>query len=132
MVKHPPKDIDVLLMEGSSLTRLDDHATFPTEQDIENRFVEAFNTTAGLSMVHTSAQNIDRIVSLYRACKRTGKTLVIDLYAAAILEATGNDSIPQSSWPSVALYVPESQRRLIKRNKWFALLPLCQDSCRIF
>lgn len=122
MVKHPPKDIDVLLMEGSSLSRLDDEATFPTEQDMESQLVESFKATSGLAMVHTSAQNIDRIVSLYRACKRTGRTMVVDLYAAAILEATGGDSIPKSSWPGVALYVPESQRRLIKRNEWFELL----------
>jgi ribonuclease J len=122
MVAHPPKDIDVLLMEGSSLSRLDDDASFPTEQDMENQLVETFKATSGLAMMHTSAQNIDRIVSLYRACKKTGRTLVIDLYAAAILEATGNDSIPQSSWSGVALYVPESQRRLIKKNGWFDLL----------
>lgn len=122
MVAHPPKNIDVLLMEGSSLSRLDDDASFPTEQEMENQLVESFKATSGLAMMHTSAQNIDRIVSLYRACKKTGRTLVIDLYAAAILEATGNDSIPQSSWPGVALYVPESQRRLIKKNSWFDLL----------
>jgi ribonuclease J len=122
MVLHPPKDIDVLLMEGSSLSRLDDEASFPTEQVMENQLVETLKATAGLAMVHTSAQNIDRIVSLYRACKKTDRTMVIDLYAAAILEATGNDNIPQSSWPGVALYVPESQRRLIKKNEWFELL----------
>ncbi len=122
MVTHPPKDIDVLLMEGSSLSRLDNDASFPSEQDMENQLVATFKATTGLAMMHTSAQNIDRIVSLYRACKKTGRTLVIDLYAAAILEATGNDSIPQSSWPRVALFVPESQRRLIKKNGWFDLL----------
>ena len=122
MVTHPPKDIDVLLMEGSSLSRLDNDASFPSEQDMENQLLESFKATSGLAMMHTSAQNIDRIVSLYRACKKTGRTLVIDLYAAAILEATGNDNIPQSSWPGVALFVPESQRRLIKKNGWFDLL----------
>lgn len=122
MVAHPPKGIDVLLMEGSSLSRLGDDAVFPTEAELEDQLVEHFKATPGMAMVHTSAQNIDRIVSLYRACKKTGRTLVIDLYAAAILEATGNDSIPKSSWPNVALYVPESQRRLIKRNEWFQLL----------
>jgi ribonuclease J len=122
MVKTPPKDIDVLMMEGSSLSRLDNDATFPSEQEMENQLVESIKATSGLVMMHTSAQNIDRIVSLYRACKKTGRTMVVDLYAAAILEATGSDSIPKSSWPGVALYVPESQRRLIKRNEWFELL----------
>lgn len=131
MVAHPPKDIDVLLMEGSSLSRLEDNGAFPTEAELEQELIAKFKTTEGLVMMHTSAQNIDRIVSLYRACKQTGRTLVIDLYAAAILEATGYKSIPQSSWPSIALYVPESQRRLIKRNAWFDLLER-HSSQRIF
>lgn len=122
LIQNPPENVDVLLMEGSSLSRLDDEVTFPTEQELENQFMSSFNTTSGMVMVHASTQNIDRIVSIYRACKRTGRTLLIDLYAAAILESTGNHSIPQSSWPGMALYVPECQRRLIKRNGWFDLL----------
>ncbi|MGV7245199.1 hypothetical protein ACRXB1_26230, partial [Caballeronia sp. M23-90] len=43
------------------------------------------------------------LVSIYRAAKRTGRTLVIDLYAAAVLEATGNTDLPQSHWDGVAL-----------------------------
>jgi len=122
MVARPPKNIDVLLMEGSSLSRLDNDATFPTETELELELAEHFKATVGMVMMHTSAQNIDRIVTLFRACKRTGRTLVIDLYAAAILEATGGESVPQSAWPGIALYVPEAQRRQIKRNKWFELL----------
>jgi len=47
---------------------------------------------------------------------------VIDLYAASILEATGNPRIPQSDWPEVTLYVPQAQRVQIKNNAWFDLL----------
>ncbi|MFZ4746715.1 MAG: hypothetical protein ACOYLK_07450 [Sphingomonas sp.] len=32
-----------------------------------------------------SAQNVDRTVTLYRAAKRTGRNLVVDLYAADVL-----------------------------------------------
>lgn len=122
LVAHPPEDIDVLLMEGSSLSRLEEHDRFPTEAEIEQEFLDAFRQTSGMVLCHTSAQNIDRVVSLYRACRQTGRTLIIDLYAAAILEATGYDSIPQSSWPGIALYVPESQRKMIKKHGWFDLL----------
>ncbi|WP_139379572.1 hypothetical protein [Zoogloea sp. LCSB751] len=118
----PPTGIDVLLMEGSSLSRLEDDDVFPSEAELEEAFVRQFRATASLSMVLTSAQNIDRVVSLYRACKRSGRTLVIDLYAAAILEATGNGNIPQSDWPGIALLVPESQRTQIRKNEWFELL----------
>ncbi len=122
LIENPPKDIDVLLLEGSSFGRLKDDQQFPTESDIENQLVQAFSTTEGLALVHASVQNIDRVVSVMRACKRTGRRLIIDLYTAAILEATGNPNIPQSNWPDVALYIPQAQRIQIKKNAWFDLL----------
>ena len=118
----PPKDIDALLVEGSSLGRLRDDQHFPSEADLEARLVEAFSVTEGLALVHTSAQNIDRIESIFHASKATGRTLVIDLYSAAILEATASAAIPQSNWPDVALFVPQGQRLQIKENAWFELL----------
>jgi ribonuclease J len=122
MIANPTKNIDVMLLEGSSLGRLDMDQSFKTEMELEVELVEAFKASKGLAMVHCSSQNIDRIVSIIRASKRTGRTLVIDLYTAVILEATGNSSIPQSSWQDVALFIPQSQRVKIKKNAWFDLL----------
>jgi len=122
LTTNPPKNIDVLLLEGSSLGRLNNDQHFPTEKEIEAQLIHTFSTTDGLALVHTSGQNIDRIVSIFRASKRTGRKLIIDLYTAAILEATGNDNLPQSAWSDVALYVPQSQRVQIKENTWFDLL----------
>ena len=122
LIANPPTNIDALLLEGSSLGRLNDDQHFPTEADIETQLVQAFSATEGLALVHTSAQNIDRVVSILRACKRTGRKLIIDLYTAAILEATGNLHIPQSNWPEVSLFIPQAQRIQIKENAWFDLL----------
>ena len=122
LVANPPTNVDTLLLEGSSLGRLNDDQRFPSEGEIEAQLVQAFSTTEGLALVHTSAQNIDRVVSILRASKRTGRKLIIDLYTAAILEATGNHNIPQSDWPNVALFVPQAQRIQIKKNAWFDLL----------
>ena len=122
MIKSPPEHIDVMLLEGTSLGRLGDDKPFPSETDIERKFEKAFNETAGLAMVHCSSQNVDRVVSVMKASKRTGRKLVIDLYTAVVLEATGNKHIPQSDWREIALFVPESQSWKIKRNAWFDLL----------
>jgi ribonuclease J len=122
MIKNPPEHIDVMLLEGTSLGRLDDDKPFPSETDIERKFEKAFEETAGLAMVHCSSQNVDRVVSIMRASKRTGRKLVIDLYTAVILEATGNLNIPQSDWEDVVLMVPQSQRVKILKNAWFDLL----------
>jgi ribonuclease J len=121
-IHNPPKDVDTLLMEGTTLGRLDSEFVARSENEIEDRFVELFQATSGLVLVHPSIQNIDRMVSIFRACKRSGRRMVIDLYAAVILEATGNPNIPQSNWPNVAIYIPQRQRVQIKNNKWFDLL----------
>lgn len=122
LIAHPPQSIDVMLMEGSSFGRIDPNLTFPTEAEVEQQLVQLFKNTEGLALVAASAQNIDRMVSLYRACKRTGRTLIIDLYAAEVLRATGNANIPQSDWPQVAVYIPHYQRIQIKRSGRFDLL----------
>ncbi len=122
LTANPPKNIDALLLEGSSLGRLNDEQHFPTEKEIETQLIRLFSITESLTLVHTAGQNIDRIVSIFRASKKTGRKLIIDLYTAAILEATGNEKLPQSYWSDVALYVPQSQRGQIKKNAWFDLL----------
>ncbi|KQT74913.1 MBL fold metallo-hydrolase [Methylobacterium sp. Leaf465] len=122
LVRDPPRGIDTLLLEGSSLGRLVDDRTFPSEAEIEDRFVGLFGDTAGMALVAASAQNIDRVGSLYRACKRTGRMLVLDLYAAEVLAATGNPRIPQSEWPGIAVFVPQHQRVRIKRTGRFDLI----------
>lgn len=122
IISNPPKNVDLLLLEGSTLGRLETNSSFPTEEEIENRLEETFNAAKGLALVHGSAQNIDRVVSIFRACKKAGRRLVIDLYNSVIFEATGNNSIPKSDWPEVAVYIPQYQRVKIKNNKWFDLL----------
>ena len=119
LVAHPPAAIDVLLMEGTTIGRTGTDEGFATEDDLERDFVQAFRETKGLHFVWTSSQNIDRVVTIFRAAKRTGRLLLIDLYTAVVLEATGRDTIPQSNWDDVRLYVPYSQRVFIKQNKLF-------------
>lgn len=122
LMARPPENIDVLLLEGSTLGRKETQVEFETETEVENKLASAFKNSKGLSLVHTSSQNIDRIVSIFKACVKAKKTLVIDLYTAEILDATGNIKIPQSHWLHVALFVPQSQRVQIKENEWFETL----------
>jgi len=126
-------DVDVLLMEGTNLfpsseSRQENSASgsfrskIESEKDVEDELVKEFRSTSGFIMLNTSSQNIDRIVSVFRACKRSGRTLIIDLYTAVVLAATGNENIPQSGWDGVKLFVPNSQRVHIKKNKLFDIL----------
>lgn len=123
LLANPPAPIHALLMEGTSLGRPEDEESrYPTEGVLEEEMTGCFRQTPGLAMVHASAQNIDRVVTLFRAAKRSGRELVIDLYAAAILEATGNRNLPQSDWEGIRLYVPHRQRLQIKKQGCFDLL----------
>ncbi len=118
-IARPPSDIDVLLMEGTTIGRTGTDDGFPTEADLEEEFVRAFRETEGLHLVWASAQNIDRMVTIFRAARRSGRALLIDLYTAVVLEATGRDTIPQSDWPDVKLYIPHAQRVTIKEKGLF-------------
>ena len=119
MIERPPKNLDVLLMEGTTIGRAGTSEGFATEADLEREFVQAFRETAGIHVVWTSSQNVDRLVTFFRAAERSGRILLIDLYSAVVLEATGKDTIPQSGWGGVKLYIPHSQRVHIKKNALF-------------
>ena len=120
MVEHPPGDIDVLLMEGTTIGRTGTDEGFATEGDLEREFVRAFRETRGLHFVWTSSQNIDRLVTVFRAAKQSRRILLIDLYTAVVLEATGRESIPQTGWADVGLYIPQRQRVFIKEKGLFS------------
>ncbi len=130
MIERPPADVDVMLMEGSSLGRLAEDQAFPTETELERIFIDRFKSTPGMALVACSAQNIDRVVTIYRAAKQTGRTLVVDAYAAEILKATGHASIPkpERGWSNMAVYIPQRQRVQLVRNN---IAPLV-DSYREF
>ena len=75
LIASPPENIDVLLLEGSTFGRLENHKSFPSETDIENKLVDIFKNTLGLTLVHTSSQNIDRIVSTNDPTNQTSRCL---------------------------------------------------------
>ena len=80
------------------------------EAEIEARLAENFRLP-GFVMNSALAQNLDRMVGIYRACKRTGRMLLLDIYAMEMLRAAGNDNLPNVGWPNLSVYVPEYQRR---------------------
>jgi ribonuclease J len=107
-----------MLLEGSSLGRIADDASFPTETDLEAKFVLNFKDTPGTALVACSAQNIDRVVTVYRAAKRCERQLVVDAYAAEVLKATGYASIPKPAddWHNVKVFIPHRQRVSLKKH----------------
>lgn len=119
LYKNLPKDVDYLLLEGTNILRANNN---PTERQIENQFVEAFNEAPdALHLVWCSAKNIDRICALFRACIRCGKWLAIDPYTANVLAAVArlNPKIPTvtTAEQMKVYFPPRLTTRLTERNQ---------------
>lgn len=95
------KDVDVLLMEGTMIQR--SNKDFPDEQSVEDKMFQIIKENNQITFMIGSSQNIDSIVSAYRACKRAKKIFVVDMYTAWILEKLKlvSNSIPNMSWSDV-------------------------------
>ena len=101
MVKEPPQNIDCLLMEGSMLGRGD--KICDDEEGVQDKIEEILKTSGTITFLFSSSQNIDRLVSAYKACLKTGSIFVIDLYTAFILDRLKDISskLPQFNWKNV-------------------------------
>lgn len=109
LMRSPPADLDMLIIEGTNLGT--DKPTI-CEAELEDQFVELAGRTSGRLFVTWSGQNIDRTVTLYRAARRCGRTLVIDLYTAEVLEAVADGTrIPRPGFPNLTVVLTRSLRR---------------------
>ncbi len=101
LVRNPPKHISYLIIEGSMLGR--GEGRFPDESSVERELHDTVLSHSGLCYVFASSQNLDRIVSVHRAVRRGGKTLVVDLYTALVLDRLSAVSkrIPQFNWGGI-------------------------------
>ncbi len=118
LVAEPPLAVGALLLEGTNIQTVPVQDGL-TEHDVEERCVEVFQATEGMVLACYSPQNIDRLVTLFRASKRCGRTFVMDLYAATIARATGRGTIPQADSDGVRIFVPLSQLIRVKQSQEF-------------
>lgn len=111
------QNIDYLLLEGTTIGRV--NKSFLTESEIETEFVHTFKASKGINLIYTSGQNIDRLVSIYRACKRMGKTLAIDFYIANVLKELskfGAIPYPSKNFPEIKVFFPYRLSRMISNK----------------
>lgn len=112
-VKQP----DVMLLEGTTLD--DRHSQqFPTELSVEEEFIRLLSQEKRPTFVSASGSNIDRLVSLYNATKRTGKKLVIDLYQLYLLVELKKHApgLPPHQDDHLRVIFPHSQSQAIKQQ----------------
>lgn len=118
LVSNPPENIDVLICEGTQIGRIPDFA-YPDEQSVAARMAEIFKDTKGMCLVWCSGQNIDRMASVFEATNQSGRQLILDMYTAELMRASGDASLPTPGRDGVTVYLPLSQKALIKREKAF-------------
>jgi ribonuclease J len=125
IMRNPPEYVDALIMEGTNLTM--DAAAKPafTEAEIEEQFVRLFRECAGRVFVSWASTNIDRTVTLYRACKKSGRLLVLDLYCMLVLMRLKEFArLPQPEWEDGVMraVVTPKMMRLMDRLGEFELI----------
>jgi len=101
IISTPPEKIDCLLMEGSMLDR--SNQEFIDEEAVQKGIEDVLRNKNNIAFLFASSQNIDRIVSAYKACRRTNSILVIDIYTAYILQRLSKITkhLPQFDWQNI-------------------------------
>lgn len=95
---------DVLLIEGTNLYK--DNYIAETEIHLGKRAEEFMHKTKGNVFVLQSSANIDRLVQIYKAAKRTNRLLLVDIFTANIL-AQMPSSIPNpETFKDVKVFYP--------------------------
>lgn len=114
LIENPPENIDYLFIEGTMVERTNHLCS--TEKNVEEAIYKIIKEQKNVSFVISSAQNIDRFVSVFRVCKRTQKILVIDIYTAWILEMVRKQSknIPAIEWEEIKVFDHPRQLEKIK------------------
>jgi len=103
------KGADALLIEGTMFGRQDEEVM--TEQELEERLVKKIEDFRGPVLFQSSSQNIDRLVSFYRAASRLDRIFVVDVYTANVLyelRQLGNNHLPYPSrdYPNIKVFYP--------------------------
>lgn len=114
---NAPQNVDYLLLEGTTIGR--ECKPFKTETEIENDLMEVFQQQNKINLIYTSGQNIDRIVSIYRACIRTNKIFVVDVYVATILKELSKFAkipFPSKEFENLKVMFPYYTSRRLKNE----------------
>ena len=103
------KEADILFTEGTMFGRQKEDVI--SEQELENSLVRMMQSLNAPILFQSSSQNIDRLVSFYKAAAKLGRLFVVDIYTANVLyelRKLGNNQLPYPSkeYPSIKVFYP--------------------------
>ncbi|MCL2806518.1 MAG: MBL fold metallo-hydrolase [Treponema sp.] len=112
-IRQVSKQADVLFTEGSMVSRGDEKTI--TEEELEDIVVNEQKGKSGIVLIQSSSQNIDRIVSFYKAALRLGRTFAVDVYTANVLHELHllGSKIPYPSYDNLKVFFPYRQTKKI-------------------
>jgi ribonuclease J len=116
-LKELPKYVDVLICEGTTLSRV--KVDVQSETDLENDVVKQFREAKGPVFVLMSSMNFDRIVTMYRAAKRSNRVFLEDLYMAEITSSIGQSVPNPATFKDVRTFVTRMYPSDHPRRKLF-------------
>jgi ribonuclease J len=88
------QSVDLLLMEGTHFGA--DRKRGVTEKELEEQALEHIRQTNGIVLALFSPMHVDRLVTFYKAAKRSGRIFVVDPYAAFVMHlVSGQCHIPR-------------------------------------
>jgi ribonuclease J len=116
-----------LLCEGTVLGRSGGAAQ--TEQALEEAIANKLRATEGIALFQCASQNIDRLVTFYKAALRSDRTMVIDRYTAAVLARVHQmtRSIPTARSRRLTIYPPDDPRKTLRLVRPSMLQKLTND-----
>jgi len=111
------RGVDWLLVEGTTLGSSGGSHGLHSEAEVEEALLELARADRDkLVSVAASGQNLDRLVSCFRAAKRAGRQVVVDAYQAYVLMKLRelSPNIPQVDWEGVRINFPPFQVERLK------------------
>jgi ribonuclease J len=120
-VSHSP--LDVLILEGTHFTNnpapLEPHQT---EEQLQLEIEKSMQEARGLVLASFSPQNVDRLVTFYKAARKCNRTFVADIYTAYVLHVVHGQcrAIPKPE-PEAGIKVFYNEGFTRKRN-WQAVV----------
>ena len=98
---------DALIVEGTTLSRSPSHTL--SENDLEKLAVDEISKINTPVFILQAATNIDRIVTAFKAAKKTNRILLEDLYTAEVTSAAGGRIPNPLTFSDVRVFITETQ-----------------------
>lgn len=82
------------------------------EQSVESRCIDTMATSQGLIVADFGSKDLDRLKSMYNACRKTGRKLAINTKTARLMECLGDTyGLPRIDDSHIAIYCPEKKQQ---------------------